>query len=65
MELVLSMMKILAVCGFIVFGIITNAGGIPTDDRGYIGFRYWCVTRAMYNTFTDGYLQARSVQCFF
>lgn len=27
--------------GFIIFGIIDNCGGVPTDDRGYIGFRYW------------------------
>jgi amino acid transporter len=39
-EFVLSMIKIVACLGFIIFGIIANAGGIPGDDRGYIGFRY-------------------------
>lgn len=34
-------MKILACSGFIIFGIIVNCGGVPTDNRGYIGARYW------------------------
>lgn len=40
-EFVLSMVKILACTGFIIFGIIVNCGGVPTDNRGYIGARYW------------------------
>lgn len=24
-----------------ILGIIINCGGVPTDDRGYIGFEYW------------------------
>ncbi|EXJ53747.1 uncharacterized protein A1O5_12996 [Cladophialophora psammophila CBS 110553] len=40
-EFVLGVIKILAVLGFIIFGIIVDCGGIPGDDRGYIGFRYW------------------------
>jgi amino acid transporter len=40
-EYVLGMMKLVAVLGFIIFGIIVDCGGVPTDDRGYIGFRYW------------------------
>ena len=40
-EFVLSMIKILACTGFIILGIIINCGGVPTDDRGYIGARYW------------------------
>lgn len=40
-EFVLSMIKILACTGFIIFGIIVNCGGVPTDNRGYIGARYW------------------------
>ena len=24
-----------------ILGIIINCGGVPTDDRGYIGARYW------------------------
>ena len=34
-------MKIIACTGFIFLGIIINCGGVPTDDRGYIGVRYW------------------------
>lgn len=34
-------MKVLACMGFIILGIIINVGGVPTDDRGYIGGRYW------------------------
>jgi amino acid transporter len=40
-EFVLSIIKITACLGFIIFGIIVNCGGVPTDDRGYIGARYW------------------------
>lgn len=35
------MIKIAACTGFIIFGIIVNCGGVPTDNRGYIGARYW------------------------
>ncbi|KIW71848.1 hypothetical protein PV04_00080 [Phialophora macrospora] len=40
-EFVLGIIKIIAVLGFIIFGIVVDCGGIPGDDRGYIGFRYW------------------------
>jgi amino acid transporter len=40
-EFILSMIKITACTGFIIFGIIVNCGGVPTDNRGYIGARYW------------------------
>jgi amino acid transporter len=40
-EFILSMIKIMACTGFILFGIIDNCGGVPTDHRGYIGARYW------------------------
>ena len=40
-EFVLGIIKIVAVLGFILFGIIVDCGGVPSDDRGYIGFRYW------------------------
>ncbi|KAJ4299966.1 hypothetical protein N0V90_005214 [Kalmusia sp. IMI 367209] len=40
-EFALSAIKIAACTGFIIFGIIVNCGGVPTDDRGYIGARYW------------------------
>ncbi|KAK3620060.1 hypothetical protein LTR56_023643 [Elasticomyces elasticus] len=40
-EFVLSAMKIAACIGFMILGIIINCGGVPTDDRGYIGNRYF------------------------
>lgn len=40
-EFILSLIKICAVLGFIIFGIVVDCGGVPTDHRGYIGFRYW------------------------
>ena len=40
-EFVLSIIKVAACTGFIILGIIINCGGVPTDDRGYIGGEYW------------------------
>ena len=40
-EFVLSIIKIIACIGFIILAIIINCGGVPTDNRGYIGGRYW------------------------
>lgn len=40
-EFVLSIIKITACVGFIILGIIIDCGGVPTDNRGYIGARYW------------------------
>lgn len=40
-EFILSFMKIIACIGFMILGIIINCGGVPTDNRGYIGARYW------------------------
>ncbi|KAJ9143089.1 Amino acid permease-domain-containing protein [Pleurostoma richardsiae] len=40
-EFALSIMKITACLGFMILGIIINCGGVPTDDRGYIGAKYW------------------------
>ena len=40
-EFLLSSMKIIACIGFLILGIIIDCGGVPTDDRGYIGARYW------------------------
>ncbi|KAI1621354.1 amino acid permease [Exophiala viscosa] len=40
-EFVLGVIKVVAVLGFIIFGIIVDCGGIPGDHRGYIGFRCW------------------------
>jgi amino acid transporter len=50
-EFVLSVIKITAVLGFIIFGIVVNCGGVPTDDRGYIGGRYWRDPGAFQNGF--------------
>lgn len=35
-----SIVKVIAVVGFIIFGIVINCGGGPGDE-GYIGGRYW------------------------
>ena len=51
-EFVLSVIKILACTGFIILGIIINCGGVPTDDRGYIGGRYW---NEPYSAFRNGF----------
>ncbi|KAK5065091.1 hypothetical protein LTR84_000927 [Exophiala bonariae] len=40
-EFVLGIIKLIAVAGFIIFGIVANTGGVPTDQRGYLGFKYW------------------------
>ncbi|KAI4215685.1 MAG: hypothetical protein LQ349_009138, partial [Xanthoria aureola] len=40
-EFVLGIIKIIAVIGFIFLGVIINCGGVPTDQRGYIGAEYW------------------------
>lgn len=40
-EFVISMIKVTACVGFMILGIIIDCGGVPTDDRGYIGARYW------------------------
>lgn len=50
-EFVLSLIKILACIGFIILGIITNCGGVPTDNRGYIGAQYWHNPGAFLNGF--------------
>jgi amino acid transporter len=40
-EFALSIMKITACVGFMILGIIICCGGVPTDNRGYIGAKYW------------------------
>ena len=40
-EFALSLIKIVAVCGFIILGVVIDCGGVPTDTRGYIGAHYW------------------------
>ncbi|RMZ83933.1 hypothetical protein DV737_g1493, partial [Chaetothyriales sp. CBS 132003] len=51
-EFALSTMKILACIGFMILGIIIDCGGVPTDDRGYIGVKYW---RDPYKPFLNGF----------
>ncbi|KAG8529115.1 uncharacterized protein KY384_005750 [Bacidia gigantensis] len=50
-EFVLSLIKIVAVSGFIIFGIIVDCGGVPSDPRGYIGAHYWHDPGAFRNGF--------------
>jgi len=45
-------MKIAACLGFMILGIIIDCGGVPTDDRGYIGARYW---HAPWSGFLNGF----------
>ncbi|KAL2414846.1 General amino-acid permease GAP2 [Exophiala dermatitidis] len=40
-EFLFSIIKVVAVIGFIILGIIINTGGVPGDNRGYIGAHYW------------------------
>jgi len=51
-EYALSLMKIIACIGFMILGIIIDVGGVPTDDRGYIGGKYW---NAPYSAFLNGF----------
>lgn len=48
-EFVFSIIKIIAVIGFIILGIILNCGGGPRG--GYIGGRYWSNPGAFHNGF--------------
>ena len=50
-EFVLSAMKIAACVGFIILGIIIDCGGVPSDNRGYIGAKYWHHPGAFLNGF--------------
>lgn len=50
-EFALSLIKIVAVVGFIIFGIVVNCGGVSTDPRGYIGAKYWHDPGAFRNGF--------------
>jgi len=51
-EFVLSVIKITAVLGFIILGIVINCGGVKSDHRGYIGARYW---HDPYQAFRNGF----------
>lgn len=48
-EFVASMIKVIAVIGFIILGIILNCGGGP--EGGYIGGKYWHNPGAFNNGF--------------
>lgn len=50
-EYVLGMIKVIACIGFIILGIIIDAGGVPTDPRHGIGFTYWRDPGAFNNGF--------------
>lgn len=47
------MMKVIACVGFMILGIIINCGGVPTDNRGYIGARYWYGLSVKYAALCD------------
>ncbi|KUJ18626.1 uncharacterized protein LY89DRAFT_581992 [Mollisia scopiformis] len=51
-EFVLSTMKVIGCIGFMLLGIIIDCGGVPTDNRGYIGARYW---HSPYSAFLNGF----------
>ncbi|KAK3940050.1 mannosyl-oligosaccharide alpha-1 2-mannosidase [Diplogelasinospora grovesii] len=48
-EFVFAIVKVTAVIGFILLGIVINIGGFPND--GYIGGRYWSDPGAFHNGF--------------
>ncbi|KAI8235253.1 General amino-acid permease GAP2 [Colletotrichum sp. SAR 10_96] len=48
-EFIFSIIKVIAVIGFILLGIVLNCGGTP--DSGYIGGRYWHDPGAFHNGF--------------
>ncbi|PSK55167.1 Cationic amino acid transporter 1 [Elsinoe australis] len=53
-EFVFSSIKVIAVIGFIILGIIINVGGGPADSgpyAGYIGGRFWKDPGAFHNGF--------------
>ncbi|KIW22557.1 uncharacterized protein PV07_10845 [Cladophialophora immunda] len=51
-EFGLSILKIIACIGFMILGIIIDCGGVPSDDRGYIGARYW---HSPWSAFLNGF----------
>lgn len=50
-EFWLGLTKVIAIVGFIILGVIINCGGVPTDNRGYIGAKYWHDPGAFQNGF--------------
>ncbi|KAL1623114.1 hypothetical protein SLS54_004600 [Diplodia seriata] len=51
LEFILAIIKITACIGLIILGIVIDCGGVPTDDRGHIGARYWHDPGAFRNGF--------------
>ena len=47
----MSVIKIAAIIGFIIFGIVVDCGGVSSDSRGYIGAHYWHDPGAFLNGF--------------
>ncbi|OSS53116.1 hypothetical protein B5807_03057 [Epicoccum nigrum] len=54
-EFVLSIIKVTACLGFMILGIIINTGGVPTDDRGYIGNKYYNIPGVTHAGFRNGF----------
>ena len=50
-EFVLGLIKVVAVMGFIIFGVVVDCGGVSSDPRGYIGAHYWHDPGAFKNGF--------------
>ena len=50
-EFILGVIKVTAIIGFIILGVIIDCGGVPTDTRGYIGAHYWHEPGAFRNGF--------------
>lgn len=48
-EFLFSIIKVIAVIGYIILGIILNCGG--GADEGYVGGRYWRDPGAFHNGF--------------
>ncbi|MCJ1249575.1 hypothetical protein MMC30_006801 [Trapelia coarctata] len=50
-EFFLSVIKIVAILGFIILAIVIDCGGVKSDPRGYIGGKYWYEPGAFRNGF--------------
>jgi yeast amino acid transporter len=50
-EFVLALIKICAIVGFIILGIVIDCGGVPSQHTGYIGAKYWHDPGAFRNGF--------------
>ena len=50
-EFALGILKVTAIIGFIILGVVIDCGGVPTDNRGYIGAHYWHEPGAFRNGF--------------